>query len=100
MSGSPREPGIRRFYIMPKIYGLESFSEKKEHIYDDFKNQGYNYSENGIIHRVVSPELLANSLNDSILRSIELMFENLINAVRKIKLHYAITFPKNSKLIN
>lgn len=84
---------------MPRLKDITSFDEIKNHMYDDYKNLGYDYERN-IIRHVVSPELMANPLNDVGLRQIERMFEFLINAVRKIKLHYAITFDKNSKLIN
>ena len=84
---------------MSRINGLDSFNERKEHIYDDYKHLGYAYERN-ILRHVLSPEIFANPLNDTPMRQIERLFENLINAVRKIKLHYAITFDKNSKLIN
>lgn len=84
---------------MPKIKGLESFSEVKDHIYDNYTNLGFDYHRN-IMRLVSSPELFANSLLDTPLRQIERMFETAIDAVRKVKLHYAISFPKNSKLIN
>lgn len=84
---------------MARISNLTSFSEKKHHFYDNYKNQGYQY-ENNIMRNVLSPEMFANPLNDVPMRQIERLIENLINAVRKIKLHFAITFDKNSKLIN
>lgn len=84
---------------MPKIKELDSFSEVKDHIYDNYTNLGFNYRRN-IMRLVSSPELFSNSLLDTPLRQIERMFETAIDAVRKVKLHYAISFPKNSKLIN
>ncbi len=44
--------------------------------------------------------MFANKLNDIPLRQIERLIEHLIDAVKQIKLQYAIAFPKNSKKIN
>lgn len=85
---------------MPRINNLDSFSQVKDHFYDNYKNLGYRYDKYGMLRCAVSPELFANTLNDAGFRQIERMFECMINAVRKIKLHFAITFPKNSRLIN
>lgn len=84
---------------MPRINELDTFDAIKHHLYDDYRNLGYNY-EGNIMHNVLSPEIFGNPLNDIPIRQIERMVENLINAVRKIKLHYAVTYDKNSKLIN
>ena len=84
---------------MPRLKNIESFTELTDHLYDDIKNEGYHYEQH-ILQNVVSPELFGNPLNDVCSRPIERCFEYMINAVRKIKLHYAIAFPKNSTHIN
>ena len=84
---------------MPKIKNKTSFTEYTDHIYDNIKGNGYNYEQH-ILMNVVSPEMFGNTLNDTNFRQIERLFEHLINAVRQIKLTYAIAFPKNSKHIN
>ena len=81
---------------MPKIKNKDSFTEYTDHMYDNIKGDGYDY-ERHILMNVVSPELFGNALNDTNFRQI---FEHLINAVRQIKLTFAIAFPKNSKHIN
>lgn len=84
---------------MPKIDGTDTLTGVKDHIYDDYRNLGYDYRRN-ILRHMLTPEMFANPLNDTPMRQIERMVENLLDAVRKIKLHYALTFDKNSKLIN
>ena len=84
---------------MPRIKNMDSFTEYTDHMYDNYKGDGYNY-ERHILQNVLSPELFANDLNDTNYRQIERMFEYLINAVRQIKLRFAIAFPKNSRHIN
>ena len=85
--------------IMPRIKDVESFKSYTNHMHDDYRNAGYDY-ERHIMQNVVSPELFANPLNDAPMRQIERLVEYLINAVRMIKLTYAIALPKNSKNIN
>lgn len=84
---------------MPRIKNMKSFTEVTDHMYDNIKGDGYGY-ERHILQNVLSPELFANRLNDTNYRQIERLFEYLINAVRQIKLTYAIAFPKDSKHIN
>ena len=82
---------------MPKLKYIDSFHE--EHLYDNYTNEGYDYHRN-LLNKVVSQEMFANKLNDIPLRQIERLIEHLIDAVKQIKLQYAIAFPKNSKKIN
>ena len=84
---------------MPRISNKTSLTEVTDHLYDDYKSKGYDY-ERHILQNVVSPEMFGNSRTDTSFRQIERLIEYLINAVRQIKLTYAIVFPKNSKLIN
>lgn len=84
---------------MPRIKELRSFSQVKNHMYDDYKNLGYQYEQN-ILRNALTPEIFANPLNDTPMRQIERLFEVMIDAARKIKLHYAITYDKDSKLLN
>lgn len=84
---------------MARLNKIESFDETINHLYDEYTNQGYEYRRH-ILQNVVSPEMMANPVNDTPLRQIERLYEYLINSVRRIKLTYAIAFPKNSQLIN
>lgn len=84
---------------MPKLRQIDSFYSDYEHTFDDYKNLGYNY-EMHIMKNVISPELFSNPVNDTTIRQIERLVEQLINTVKHIKLAYAYAFPKNSKLIN
>lgn len=84
---------------MPRIKNLDSFTEYTDHMYDNTKSDGYAY-ERHILMNVLSPEVFGNTLNDTNYRQIERLFEYLINAVRQIKLTFAVAFPKNSKHIN
>ena len=84
---------------MPRINNMTSLNDTTNHMYDDYKSQGYAY-ERHILQNVLSPEIFANNITDTPYRQIERLFEYLINAVRQIKLTYAIAFPKNSKHIN
>lgn len=84
---------------MPKFKYINSFTEKEDHIHDNYKNLGYNY-EHHIMKNVVSPELFGNPMNDALYRQIEKLFEQMINSVKQIKLAYAFTYPKNAKNLN
>ena len=84
---------------MAHLNKIDSFDETINHLYDEYTNQGYEYRRH-ILQNVVSPEMMANPVNDTPLRQIERLYEYLINSVRRIKLTYAIAFPKNSQLIN
>ena len=84
---------------MARLNKIDSFDETINHSYDEYTNQGYEYRRH-ILQNVVSPEMMANPVNDTPLRQIERLYEYLINSVRRIKLTYAIAFPKNSQLIN
>lgn len=84
---------------MPRLKYITSFSEKEDHIYDDYKNLGYDYKHH-ILKNVLSPELFGNPINDILFRQIEKLFEELIQQVKQIKLSYAYTYDKNAKNIN
>lgn len=84
---------------MPRLKNIDTFSQVKDHFHDDYKNLGYHY-EGNIMRNVLSPDIFGNPMNDIPLRQFERIIEELINAVRKIKLHYAIVYDKNSRLIN
>ena len=84
---------------MARLNKIDSFDETINHLYDEYTNQGYEYRRH-ILQNVVSPEMMANPVNDTPLRQIERLYEYLINSVRRIKLTYAIAFSKNSQLIN
>lgn len=82
-----------------KLNHINSFNDVIHHEFDEYKSLGYSYERN-ILKNVVSPELFSNPVNDVPYRQIERLFEFLIDKVRQIKLTYAYTLPKNSKLID
>lgn len=84
---------------MPRFKYINSFTEEEDHLYDNYRNLGYDY-EHHILKNVISSELFANPVNDTPLRQIEKLIEELINAVKQIKLAYAYTYDKYAKNIN
>ncbi len=84
---------------MPRLNYIKSFSEKEKHMYDDYKNLGYDYKHH-ILKNVLSPELFGNPVNDMLFRQIEKLIEELIEQVKQIKLAYAYTYDKDAKNIN
>lgn len=84
---------------MPRFKYIESFDEYEDHVFDEYKNLGYDYKHH-IFKNVLSPEMFANPMNDINYRQIEKLFEHLIDAVKQIKLAYAYTYPKNAKNLN
>jgi len=52
---------------MPRLNYIKSFSEKEKHMYDDYKNLGYDYKHH-ILKNVLSPELFGNPVNDMLFR--------------------------------
>ena len=84
---------------MPRIKELKHFNEKKDHFYDDYKNLGYDWKRN-IMRNVLTPEIFANPMNDTLFRQVERLFELLIDMARQVKLQNALTYPKDSELLN
>lgn len=84
---------------MARLNKIENLHEKSDHAFDIYKNLGYNYNSQ-MLSKVISPELFGNPLNDTPLRQIEKLMQELVNQVKRIKLTYAIAFKKNSKYIN
>ena len=84
---------------MSKLKFTESYFEDEKHIHDNFTNLGYDFDRN-IMKNVLSPEMFANPVNDTPIRQLERMFEFLIHQVKRIKLEYNFTLPKNSKKLN
>ena len=84
---------------MSKLKYTNSFFEKENHIHDNYTNLGYDFDRN-IMKNVLSPEMFANPVNDTPMRQLERMFEFLIHQVKRIKLEYNFTLPKNSKNLN
>lgn len=84
---------------MARLKKINSFKENSDHAFDKYSNKGYNYNAK-LLANVISPELFGNPLNDTPLRQIEKLIQYLVNEVKRIKLTYAIAYPKNSKLIN
>lgn len=84
---------------MSKLKHTDSYFEKEDHIHDNYTNLGYDFDRN-IMKNVLSPEMFANPVNDTPMRQLERMFEFLIHQVKRIKLEYNFTLPKNSKNLN
>lgn len=84
---------------MAKLKNIDSFFEEEQHFNDNFTNLGYNFDRN-IMKNVISPELNANPANDAPIRQLERMVEFLVHQVKRIKLEYNFTLPKNSKILN
>ena len=76
-----------------------SFFEEEQHLHDNFTNLGYHFEQN-IMHNVLSPEMFVNPMNDVPMRQLERLIEFLVNQVKRIKLEYNFTLPKNSKNLN
>ena len=84
---------------MAKLKYTESFFDEENHINDNYTNLGYDFERN-IMKNVLSEEMFANPMNDTPIRQIERMIEFLVNQVKRIKLEYNFTLPKNSKKLN
>lgn len=84
---------------MSKLKNIDSFFEKEDHMHDNYTNLGYDFDRN-IMKNVLSPEMFANPVNDTPIRQLERMFEFLVHQVKRIKLEYNFTLPKNSKTLN
>lgn len=82
-----------------KLKDIEEFHYDELHQHDKNLNLGYHYSRN-ILKNVVSPEMFVNPANDTPFRQIERMVEFLVNQVKRIKLEYNFTLPKNSNNLN
>lgn len=82
-----------------KVKDRDEFFYEEKHINDNYTNLGYNFERN-IMKNVLSEEMFANPMNDIPIRQIERMVEFLVHQVKRIKLEYNITLPKNSKLLN
>lgn len=78
---------------------IDDLSYDQKHVFDHYTNLGYQYEQN-IMKKVVSPEMFRNPMNDIPIRQLEKMVEFLVNQVKRIKLEYNFTLPKNSKLLN
>lgn len=84
---------------MSKLKYKDSYFQEEKHFNDNFTNLGYDYEKN-IMKNVLSQEMFANPVNDIPMRQLERMVEFLINQVKRIKLEYNFTLPKNSKKLN
>lgn len=84
---------------MAKLTYIENLRQAEHHAFDNYTNLGYDYKQN-IMKNVLSPEMFANPLNDVPYRQIERMIEFLVDQVKRIKLEYNFTLPKNSTKLN
>lgn len=84
---------------MSKFKNIDSFDETETHFHDNYTNLGYEFDHN-IMKNVLSPEMFSNPVNDTPIRQIERMIEFLVHQVKRIKLEYNFTLPKNSKKLN
>ena len=84
---------------MPRFKYLTSFKDKENHIYDNYRNLGYNYKQH-IFKNVLSQEIFGNPMNDNIFRQMEKLIEHLVDEVKQIKISYAFTYDKHAKNLN
>jgi len=84
---------------MAKFKRFDTFYESEEHFNDNYTNLGYDFDHN-IMKNVLSPEMFANPVNDTPIRQIERLIEFLVHQVKRIKLEYDFTMPKDSKKLN
>lgn len=82
-----------------KLKHKDEFFYEENHVFDNYTNLGYKFEQN-IMKKVLSPEMFANPMNDIPIRQIERLIEFLVNQVKRIKLEYNFTLPKNSKNLN
>jgi len=82
-----------------RLKSRDEFFHDEKHVFDNYINMGYEY-ERHIMKNVLSPEMFSNPLNDIPIRQIERLIEFLVNQVKRIKLEYNYTLPKNSKQLN
>ena len=82
-----------------KLKNIRHFYEDEMHFNDNLTNLGYNFERN-ILKNVVSKEMFANPINDIPLRQLERIFEFLVNQVKRIKLEYNYTLPKDATNLN
>ena len=73
---------------MARLNKIENLHEKSDHAFDIYKNLGYNYNSQ-MLSKVISPELFGNPLNDTPLRQIEKLMQELVNQVERIKFEEA-----------
>lgn len=84
---------------MAKFKFTDSFFETELNQFNNYTNLGYDY-RNNIMKNVLSEEMFANPANDVPIRQLERMVEFLVDQVKRIKLEYNFTLPKNSRLLN
>ena len=84
---------------MPRFTQITSFNEEEHHIYDNYRNLGYNY-EHHIFKNVLSPKLFGNPINDILYRQLEKLIEHLVNAVKQIKVSVSYIHDKHAKNLN
>lgn len=85
---------------MPLLRNATSYRESSEHWRDHYTSLGYDYHGN-ILKNVISSEMFSNPVQFVNLRQIERLIEFLVDQVKRIKLQYCITLPKNAvKLLN
>jgi len=64
------------------------------------KNLGFDYEENGILSKFVSPALYGNPRMAEFLRRIDPLFLEILKAVKKIQYYYNYTIDKNDTRYN
>ena len=81
---------------IPNKKSARWYASKHQDMYTDL---GFNYSGK-IFKKTISPVILNNKINASILSKIEPMIEYLIESVKQIKLHYMFSLDKKDTRIN
>ena len=64
------------------------------------KNLGYDYEENGLLNKFVSPSLYGNPRMAEFLKRIDPLFLEILKSVKKIQYFYNYTIDKNDTRYN
>jgi hypothetical protein len=63
-------------------------------------NMGFNYEENGLLNKFVSPTMYGNPRLAEFLRRIDPLFLEILKSVKKIQYYYNYTIDKNDTRYN
>ncbi len=63
-------------------------------------NMGYDYEQNGLISKFVSPAMYANPRLSEFLTRIDPLFLEILKVVKKIQFYHNYTIDKNDTRIN
>lgn len=64
------------------------------------KDTGFNYREEGVLHKFFSNRMFGNPVMDGFLERLEMYFIEMIDSVKKIQFYNNYTIDKNDGRIN